>query len=364
MRSEFWFLFFKLLFCTKFIIGEYHHGTDCSATDCVSCTTDDAQYYIGSASCEWVINDPDGKQFCRSKKKHEETLYSVSGARTISFEDQCPIDDPEVVPELAFWMETTFPVIGNMSLLDLSLPGTHDSLTYDLSLVTSDGGIDDHNLFAELMHNYSFLIPNGIEDFIRQQAMTQGLNITGQLDAGVRFIDLRIMEETTEIWRSLHFLQSHQTALNYLSQIKDWLVGHPKEIVVVWLSKHGSECKTGTDQYPNVSVEAKQRFWSEIVSLFNEMITDFSITKINETSIESMITRNHRLVVYAADWEEFTGGTNGLGKYALDSCLVDNQLGPSVTDIQSSQQWMTDSFQNADERKKEDKKNQKLYLMR
>jgi hypothetical protein len=38
--------------------------------------------------------------------------------------------------------------------LDLSLPGTHDSLTDDLSLVVSDGGIDDLLVLAELMHDY------------------------------------------------------------------------------------------------------------------------------------------------------------------------------------------------------------------
>ena len=35
-------------------------------------------------------------------------------------------------------------VIGNLTILDLSLPGTHDSLTYDLSTTISDGGIDDY----------------------------------------------------------------------------------------------------------------------------------------------------------------------------------------------------------------------------
>jgi len=33
------------------------------------------------------------------------------------------------------WMGELLPVIGNQTLLDLSLPGTHDTQTYDLSLV-------------------------------------------------------------------------------------------------------------------------------------------------------------------------------------------------------------------------------------
>ena len=86
------------------------------------------------------------------------------------------------------------------------------------------------------------------------------------------------------------------------------------------------------------------------------------MTKINQTTIEEMVDRNHRLVVYAgnipkicssilfihqliitingmhttADWLEFTGGYNdgdSLGRFALDSCLINNQLGPCIADI-------------------------------
>lgn len=40
---------------------------------------------------------------------------------------------------LSNWMGSLMPVIGNLSLLDISLPGTHDSMTFDLSTTVSDG---------------------------------------------------------------------------------------------------------------------------------------------------------------------------------------------------------------------------------
>ncbi len=40
------------------------------------------------------------------------------------------------------------------------------------------------------MHEFHDLMPG---DFIRNQSATQVLNITQQLDAGVRFVDFRIM---------------------------------------------------------------------------------------------------------------------------------------------------------------------------
>ena len=51
------------------------------------------------------------------------------------------------------------PVIKDLTLLDLSYPGTHDTLTYDLSTIVSEGGIDDALILAEILHNYTSVIP-------------------------------------------------------------------------------------------------------------------------------------------------------------------------------------------------------------
>ena len=66
-----------------------------------------------------------------------------------------------------------------------------------------------------------------MEDFIRQQAITQKLSVTEQLDAGIRFLDFRIMQEDSESWRSLHFLESYGLALDYLKEVRTWMDAHP-----------------------------------------------------------------------------------------------------------------------------------------
>jgi hypothetical protein len=38
---------------------------------------------------------------------------------------------------MSSWMTALYPVIANLTLLDLSLPGTHDSVTFDLSTSVS-----------------------------------------------------------------------------------------------------------------------------------------------------------------------------------------------------------------------------------
>lgn len=66
-------------------------------------------------------------------------------------------------------------------------------------------------------------------------------------------------------------MESNQPALSYLQEVRDWMVGHPTEIVTMWISKHGSECFDG--QYDDVEVEHKWRHAQQHRLLFG--ITHF-----------------------------------------------------------------------------------------
>ena len=191
-------------------------------------------------------------------------------------------------------------------------------LTYDLSTTVSDGGADGMDHFAEVLHRFHRGVPGDIEDFIRQQAQTQALSIQQQLDNGIRFLDLRMMYEYTDKrdpdWYSLHFMQSNAKMLTYMTTIRDWMVQHPTEVVVMWLSKHGSTCATGNDAYPNTSTAIKQAFWAKIEALFQGMTlsgNDKSAppVRVNETSVVDMVARNARAVFYVSDYVETTGSS-------------------------------------------------------
>eukprot|EP00051_Salpingoeca_urceolata_P020692 m.313741 g.313741 ORF g.313741 m.313741 type:complete len:150 (+) comp19664_c0_seq23:4575-5024(+) len=88
------------------------------------------------------------------------------------------------------WMAYLNPLLSDKTILDLSLPGTHDTLTFDLSTTVSDGANDLPPDVAWVLHEFHDFVPG---HFIRDQAKTQGLNITEQLENGIRFLDFRIM---------------------------------------------------------------------------------------------------------------------------------------------------------------------------
>ena len=148
--------------------------------------------------------------------------------------------------------------------------------------------------------------------------------MTQQLQNGVRFLDLRVMYESQQKeWYGLHFLQTNNQALQYFREVRAWMDEHPSEIVVIWLSKHGDQCANGTDQYPGVSVAVKQAFWSSFTTIFEGLLVNRVERPYNTTSLNTLLAKGERLAVYASDYAELTSHS----RYAMDGCLVDNQLG-------------------------------------
>jgi len=249
------------------------------------------------------------------------------------------------------------PLLNNVTVLDLALPGTHDTFTYDLSLIVSDGADDGSEDLSLILHLASEMgiVPT---EWIRNQSSTQGLNITQQLDIGVRFIDFRIMY-TSGDWYCLHFMQTNNKVIFYLNQIKNWLLQHPQEIIVIWFSKHGNPCATGDNQYPGVSIEIKQQFWKLIEQTLGDLIINVKQYPLNETTIAHLIQQNHRVAIYASDYVQFTNSSPN----AMDGCDVDNNLCESIDDEASSIQCLTKVFSSAAATLKKDKSLNKFFLL-
>lgn len=305
---------------------------DSFSNSCIDCTEN---------KCGWVGNLSNGK------------CVAASEAFTLVFDDECPVRDVQSIdpgsegePFLASWMRRLFsiPEASLLTVLDISLPGSHDSLSYDLSLKVSDGGIDSHAALAALLHEASSLIPRSLEDYMREQGATQGLTVSQQLDSGVRFLDLRVMYEYTDSkreWLSLHFIQSNQAFVSYLEQIRHWLDMHPREIVVLWISKHGDACAVGQDQYPNTPIAEKVKFWTQIEAVFAGLLFNGNTSSISDTPVVKLLEQNQRVIIMAADWAEFTNSSSN----ALDSCrTITNMLGPSVDNEIAAKEWETGLF--------------------
>ena len=89
----------------------------------------------------------------------------------------------------------------------------------------------------------------------------QNLNIIGQLNAGVRFFDLRIAKDKNSIETLCHGIFSVALS-DAFSQVGAWLDAHPKEIVLLSATYIGTpgdsshlEALIGTEKIANIGVE-------------------------------------------------------------------------------------------------------------
>jgi hypothetical protein len=100
-------------------------------------------------------------------------------------------------------MGTMAPVLCNLTLSDISLPGTHDSLTYDLSEEVSLGADDDSPFISWVLHWASKLgvVPGG---WIRSQARTQGYLVGYVLHLRAVLINRIGYYSTAREWREIH----------------------------------------------------------------------------------------------------------------------------------------------------------------
>lgn len=218
------------------------------------------------------------------------------------------------------WMGDVLNVIPNATLLDLSLPGTHDSLTYDLSNSVSDNANDIPKWLSTILH---VLPPNTISQTIRKWATTQTINITRQLDNGIRFIDFRIVysapphvgdgdkgsvDGTSNMtWYGLHMLQTNRPAVEYLLQIADWMRAHPTEAIVLYVSRHGSRCPQR--EFESISSDIPPTFLVLLQRVLGDLIWDTRRYDIAKTPIREAIAKGGRVVVMLASYNEIVYNT-------------------------------------------------------
>eukprot|EP00816_Leptocylindrus_hargravesii_P007346 CAMPEP_0196806444 /NCGR_PEP_ID=MMETSP1362-20130617/6343_1 /TAXON_ID=163516 /ORGANISM="Leptocylindrus danicus, Strain CCMP1856" /LENGTH=594 /DNA_ID=CAMNT_0042179925 /DNA_START=46 /DNA_END=1830 /DNA_ORIENTATION=+ len=300
-------------------------------------------------TCSWLYDD--------------DTPGDVDEKLFLKYIDECPLS-PEYPSEqhrddiLPVWMgylreHSDDDAFGQLTYFDLSLPGSHDAITYDLSLTISDGALDDNNDLSRFLHDMSGgkvdRIPHDLSDVVRWYSKTQQLDIVQQLNNGVRFIDFRIMAQRDadkgQVWMNLHFLQSKNAARHQLQLIRQWADEHPTEIVTIWLSRHGATQDTGQDQYPDVTIEQKQAFWNDVYCpIFDGVMIDATQTDLLSTPLSVMLERNHRVVTFATDYVEFTNSS----VHALDARRLDNTLLPGVTDVEFTQYLQRDMYRKND----------------
>lgn len=146
----------------------------------------------------------------------------VSAAGSLRSSNPRPLSD---------WMSALSPRLWDVPLDHLSIPGSHDTMTYGLNKRSPVS-----RSASPLLQALAKMLPCLLQPVVLRWSVTQDLDVTEQLDAGVRYLDLRIAHIPEGSPQNLHFVHMLYTTVlveDALTEVSEWLERHPREVVVL-----------------------------------------------------------------------------------------------------------------------------------
>lgn len=123
------------------------------------------------------------------------------------------------------WMTSISETVSDLTLRDLVLPGTHDSGTYDIGMLS--GISPDVSDWAYAMYISPIIGPSVYSGW----AKAQGQNVGEQLNSGIRYFDLRVAADGDRL-RICHGMYSDDVG-NIIDAVGKFSAAHEREIIVL-----------------------------------------------------------------------------------------------------------------------------------
>lgn len=125
------------------------------------------------------------------------------------------------------WMTGLPMTVAQVPFNGLAIPGSHDSGAYNLTREIAHWDKFVQDLYESFGDEH-------FKDILRAYTITQSMTIYEQLKAGIRYLDMRIAakENITQDWFFYHKLYGF-SAQDMLEETRDFLVQHPKEVVIL-----------------------------------------------------------------------------------------------------------------------------------
>ena len=196
----------------------------------------------------------------------------------------------EVEPES--WMKQ----YRDLTLRELTLPGTHDSGAYELFHGIMPGSLPR---WVEGAASVAEALEVPVWDVITPWALSQSCDVRGQLEAGARYVDLR-SGWANETWL-VHHTEVGRPVAHVLEQIAEFLASYPTEVVVVEVSHFLGKPAAGDVQNLAVLCVQKLGKW-----MYPNDPGDFSET------LGEMVDKGWRAVVTFEGFEQLDPAWGGL----------------------------------------------------
>ncbi|XP_058794322.1 PI-PLC X domain-containing protein 3 [Phymastichus coffea] len=135
---------------------------------------------------------------------------------------------PALSENLEFWMTRLPPKLKALPIIQLAIPGSHNTMTYTIEK-NNDIGPDEPVPIRNIGRRLSIVI----KPIIFNWSINQEENVKDQLDGGIRYLDLRVATKPGD--NNIYFL--HGLYGDNISQplhiVNEWLNQHPNEVIIV-----------------------------------------------------------------------------------------------------------------------------------
>ncbi|RXN33529.1 PI-PLC X domain-containing 1-like protein [Labeo rohita] len=156
---------------------------------------------------------------------------------------------------LADWMSNLNEKFTKIPLSQLAIPGSHDAMAYSLDM-------DSSVLEPEKLKALDKMFSTFLRPIVKKWGTAQEKNISEQLDAGMRYFDLRVAgkPESSDLF-FYHGLYTTMTVKEGMTELEKWLGQHTKEVVILAFS-HFKEMSD--DQHTELTNFLKEHFKTKL----------------------------------------------------------------------------------------------------
>ncbi|XP_067401832.1 PI-PLC X domain-containing protein 1 [Emydura macquarii macquarii] len=185
------------------------------------------------------------------------------------------------------WMSQLPENLWDVPLHNLSLPGSHDTMTYCLDKKSAISVNE-----SKLLQWIDKCMPCLIHPIIMKWSKTQELNVLEQLDAGIRYLDFRIAHKPDDPSMNLYFVHMvYTTAVveDILWEILKWLQTHPREVIIL-------ACRN----FVGLTRELHHHFISRIKRIFHSKLCPKDVVP----TLRNMWTYGYQVIISYEDETE------------------------------------------------------------
>ncbi|XP_072311942.1 PI-PLC X domain-containing protein 1-like [Eucyclogobius newberryi] len=184
------------------------------------------------------------------------------------------------------WMCSLPPDKHNIPLWHLVIPGSHDSMSYNLDINSSI-------IEPDMLKKYSSLCC--VRSLLMKWGKTQEANITEQLNAGARYFDLRIARKENDPDPNrlyfYHGLLTRTDVETVLTSINAWAELHPREVIILALS-HFKGFGSGAEQQ-----HLHKHLTSFITTLFSSRLVPKPVSNDDPPTLQKCWDNKYNVIV-------------------------------------------------------------------